>query len=57
MLRRSGLAHWRSEGRAGLHPGVILDVLFPSDAEAILTNAAGCGSAMHEYHPVLRGTP
>ncbi len=30
---------------------------FPSDVEAILTNAAGCGSAMHEYHLVLRGTP
>ncbi len=24
--------------------------------DAILTNAAGCGSAMHEYHLVLRGT-
>ncbi|WP_395737606.1 glycolate oxidase subunit GlcF [Prosthecobacter sp.] len=32
-----------------------LDV-FPSDVDAILTNAAGCGSAMHEYHLVLRGT-
>jgi glycolate oxidase iron-sulfur subunit len=30
---------------------------FPSDIDAILTNAAGCGSAMHEYHLVLRGTP
>jgi glycolate oxidase iron-sulfur subunit len=30
---------------------------FPSDVDAILTNAAGCGSAMHEYHRVLRGTP
>jgi glycolate oxidase iron-sulfur subunit len=29
---------------------------FPSDVDAILTNAAGCGSAMHEYHLVLRGT-
>jgi len=28
---------------------------FPSDVDAILTNAAGCGSAMHEYHLVLRG--
>jgi glycolate oxidase iron-sulfur subunit len=25
--------------------------------DAILTNAAGCGSAMHEYHLVLAGTP
>lgn len=29
---------------------------FPHDVDAILTNAAGCGSAMHEYHLVLRGT-
>jgi len=33
-----------------------LDV-FPADVDAILTNAAGCGSAMHEYHLVLKGTP
>lgn len=30
---------------------------FPDDVDAFLTNAAGCGSAMHEYHLVLRGTP
>ncbi len=30
---------------------------FPADLDAILTNAAGCGSAMHEYHLILRGTP
>jgi glycolate oxidase iron-sulfur subunit len=30
---------------------------FPNDLDAILTNAAGCGSAMHEYHLILRGTP
>lgn len=30
---------------------------FPSDVDAILTNAAGCGSAMHEYHLVLSGSP
>jgi glycolate oxidase iron-sulfur subunit len=29
---------------------------FPSDVDAIVTNAAGCGSAMHEYHLILRGT-
>ena len=29
---------------------------FPHDVDAILTNAAGCGSAMHEYHLMLRGT-
>ncbi len=32
-------------------------VAFPEDVDAILTNAAGCGSAMHEYHLVLAGTP
>jgi glycolate oxidase iron-sulfur subunit len=26
------------------------------DCDAILTNAAGCGSALHEYHLILRGT-
>jgi glycolate oxidase iron-sulfur subunit len=30
---------------------------FSSDVEAVLTNAAGCGSAMHEYHLILAGTP
>ena len=30
---------------------------FSDDVDAILTNAAGCGSAMHEYHLILRGTP
>ncbi len=30
---------------------------FPAEVDAILTNAAGCGSAMHEYHLILRGTP
>jgi len=29
---------------------------FPEDVDAIVTNAAGCGSAMHEYHLMLRGT-
>lgn len=29
---------------------------FPTDLDAIVTNAAGCGSAMHEYHLMLRGT-
>jgi glycolate oxidase iron-sulfur subunit len=30
---------------------------FPADVDAVVTTAAGCGSAMHEYHLVLRGTP
>ena len=29
---------------------------FPTEVDAILTNAAGCGSAMHEYHLILSGT-
>jgi glycolate oxidase iron-sulfur subunit len=29
---------------------------FPTDLDAVLTNAAGCGSAMHEYPLILRGT-
>jgi glycolate oxidase iron-sulfur subunit len=29
---------------------------FPQDVDAILTNAAGCGSAMREYPLILRGT-
>lgn len=29
---------------------------FPSDVDAILTNAAGCGSGLHEYHLILAGT-
>jgi glycolate oxidase iron-sulfur subunit len=29
---------------------------FPKEVDAIVTNAAGCGSAMHEYHLILRGT-
>jgi glycolate oxidase iron-sulfur subunit len=28
---------------------------FPTDVDAMITNAAGCGSAMHEYHLILRG--
>ncbi len=30
---------------------------FPNDVDAIVTNAAGCGSGMHEYHLILKGTP
>ncbi|MFM7520054.1 MAG: (Fe-S)-binding protein, partial [Planctomycetota bacterium] len=29
---------------------------FPADVDAIVTNATGCGSALHEYPLVLRGT-
>lgn len=30
---------------------------FPKDIDALITNAAGCGSAVHEYPLILRGTP
>lgn len=30
---------------------------FPRDVDAVITNAAGCGSAMHEYPMILKGTP
>lgn len=30
---------------------------FPDDVDAVLTNAAGCGSGLHEYPLWLRGTP
>ncbi len=30
---------------------------FPADVDAIVTNAAGCGSGLHEYHLILAGTP
>ncbi len=29
---------------------------FPDDVDAIVTNAAGCGSGMHEYPLILKGT-
>ena len=29
---------------------------FPSDVDAIITNAAGCGSSMHEYPILFKGT-
>lgn len=29
---------------------------FPTSIDAIITNAAGCGSAMHEYALILKGT-
>jgi len=30
---------------------------FEFDVDAVLTNAAGCGSTLHEYSLILRGTP
>jgi glycolate oxidase iron-sulfur subunit len=31
-------------------------ITFPSDVDAIVTNAAGCGSSMHEYPYLFKGT-
>ena len=31
--------------------------VFPKDVDAVLTNAAGCGSCMHEYPLLFRGNP
>jgi glycolate oxidase iron-sulfur subunit len=31
--------------------------VFPADVDAVLTNAAGCGSGMHEYGLLFRGEP
>lgn len=31
--------------------------VFPDDVDAIITNAAGCGSGMHEYPIMFAGTP
>jgi glycolate oxidase iron-sulfur subunit len=42
--------------RARRHAASLLRA-FPADVDAIVTNAAGCGSAMKEYGDVFRGTP
>ena len=43
------LTHARSFARKNL-------AAFPDDVDAIVTNAAGCGSGMHEYPLILKGT-
>jgi glycolate oxidase iron-sulfur subunit len=53
-------------GSLGMHTGdaqsaralaqVNLDV-FPQDVDAVITNAAGCGSGMKEYGLLFKGTP
>src|ERR687894_3290588 len=30
---------------------------FPADVDAVVTNAAGCGSGMHEYGLLFKGEP
>lgn len=34
-----------------------LEAFDPRKFDAIITNAAGCGSGLHEYHLILKGTP
>ena len=34
-----------------------LNAFDPEKYDAIITNAAGCGSGLHEYHLILKGTP
>ena len=51
-----GLAWHSGDLRAARASALRNLAAFPSDVDAIVTNAAGCGSAMHEYHLMLRGT-
>lgn len=44
-------AHARSLARRNI------DALLPGDYDAILTNAAGCGSTLKEYHELLESDP
>ena len=46
--------HAGDERRARARAAALLDA-FPEDVDAIVTNAAGCGSAMKEYGDVFRG--
>jgi glycolate oxidase iron-sulfur subunit len=51
-----GLA-WHTGDRTGAQAFARRNLnAFPADVDAILTTAAGCGSAMHEYPLILRGT-
>jgi glycolate oxidase iron-sulfur subunit len=51
-----GLA-WHTGDLAGAQKFVRRNLnAFPADVDAIVTNAAGCGSAMHEYHLIMTGT-
>jgi glycolate oxidase iron-sulfur subunit len=51
-----GLA-WHTGDLAAARTFAIANIrAFPPDVDAIITNAAGCGSALHEYSLILRGT-
>ena len=47
--------HVGNLSRAQAFASAILSA-FPEDTDAIITNAAGCGSGMHEYHMILKGS-
>jgi glycolate oxidase iron-sulfur subunit len=71
VLARNGVEVWvpRGQGCCGglsWHTGDLAAArgfarrnlrVFGADVDAVLTNAAGCGSAMHEYPLMLAGTP
>jgi glycolate oxidase iron-sulfur subunit len=46
--------HAGEEGRARARAAALL-AAFPTDVDAVVTNAAGCGSAMKEYADLFRG--
>jgi glycolate oxidase iron-sulfur subunit len=48
--------HTGDERRARARAAALLRT-FPEDVDAVVTNAAGCGSAMKEYGDVFRGRP
>ncbi|MBX3733523.1 MAG: 4Fe-4S dicluster domain-containing protein [Verrucomicrobiae bacterium] len=51
-----GLSWHTGDQDAARHFARVNLAAFPSDVDAILTTAAGCGSALHEYPLMLRGT-
>jgi glycolate oxidase iron-sulfur subunit len=52
-----GLALHTGNHAAARKQALINLAVFPKDVDAVLTNAAGCGSCMHEYPLLFRGTP
>lgn len=49
------LAMHSGEGRRALALARANLALFPDDVDAVITNAAGCGSGMHEYPLLFKG--
>jgi glycolate oxidase iron-sulfur subunit len=48
--------HSGQSGRAKAHARRNIDA-FPTDVDAVVTNAAGCGAGMKEYGLLLKGSP